>query len=63
MPMAYLYGKKFVGPITETILELREELYSIPYDTIDWNKARHSCAKVCYCPNSKILGIQLYNLS
>ncbi|RCV23074.1 hypothetical protein SETIT_4G270200v2 [Setaria italica] len=45
MPMAYLYGKKFVGPITPTILALREELYSIPYDTIDWIKARHSCAK------------------
>jgi hypothetical protein len=27
MAMAYLYGKKFVGPITETILALREELY------------------------------------
>ncbi|TKW23274.1 hypothetical protein SEVIR_4G282200v4 [Setaria viridis] len=47
MAMAYLYGKKFVGPITETILALREELYSIPYDTVDWDKARHSCAKIC----------------
>ncbi|CAL5040366.1 unnamed protein product [Urochloa decumbens] len=46
MPMAYLYGKKFVGPITQTIVALREELYSIPYHTIDWDKARHSCAKV-----------------
>ncbi|CAN6220183.1 unnamed protein product [Urochloa humidicola] len=45
MPMAYLYGKKFVGPITPTILALREELYSIPYANINWEEARHSCAK------------------
>ncbi|KAG8089612.1 hypothetical protein GUJ93_ZPchr0011g28904 [Zizania palustris] len=45
MPMAYLYGKKFVGPITPTISEIREELYDIPYNEIDWNKARNCCAK------------------
>lgn len=48
MPMAYLYGKKFVGPITPTILAIREELYSVPYNEIDWNKARDTCAKVRY---------------
>ncbi|KAJ4831638.1 hypothetical protein Tsubulata_024419 [Turnera subulata] len=42
-PMAYLYGKKFVGPITKLILSLRDELYNEPYDQIDWNRARHSC--------------------
>ena len=46
MPMAYLYGKKFVGPITPTILSIREEIYEIPYYEIDWNKARDTCAKV-----------------
>jgi achilleol B synthase len=45
--MAYLYGKKFVGPLTPTILSLREDLYSIPYEQINWDKARDSCAKVC----------------
>ncbi|PUZ45336.1 hypothetical protein GQ55_8G214400 [Panicum hallii var. hallii] len=45
MPMAYLYGKKFVGPITPTILSIRNELYNIPYSEIDWNKARDTCAK------------------
>ncbi|KAF2910506.1 hypothetical protein DAI22_11g104900 [Oryza sativa Japonica Group] len=45
MSMAYLYGKKFVGPITPTILEIREELYNIPYSEIDWKKARDCCAK------------------
>jgi achilleol B synthase len=44
--MSYLYGKKFVGPITPTILALREELYNVTYHEIDWNKARDTCAKV-----------------
>nr|CAB3468005.1 unnamed protein product [Digitaria exilis] len=46
MPMAFLYGKKFVGPITDTILSIREEIYSVPYNEVDWNIARTSCAKV-----------------
>lgn len=45
IPMAYLYGKKFVGPLTPTIMSLRKELYSIPYEQINWDKARDSCAK------------------
>nr|UTE10696.1 cycloartenol synthase [Calotropis procera] len=45
LPMSYLYGKRFVGPITPTILSLRRELYTEPYHEIDWNKARNQCAK------------------
>uniref|UniRef100_A0ACD6AJV0 Uncharacterized protein n=2 Tax=Avena sativa TaxID=4498 RepID=A0ACD6AJV0_AVESA len=45
MPMSYLYGKKFVGPITPAILAIREELYGVPYHEIDWSKARDTCAK------------------
>ncbi|OWM88914.1 hypothetical protein CDL15_Pgr020868 [Punica granatum] len=33
------------GPITPLIQELREELHTQPYDTINWRKARHFCAK------------------
>lgn len=46
LPMSYLYGKRFVGPITPTVLSLRKELYNIPYHDIDWNEARNLCAKV-----------------
>jgi hypothetical protein len=46
MSMAYLYGKKFVGPITTTILALRDDLYNTAYEKVNWDKARHSCAKV-----------------
>ncbi|KAK7323244.1 hypothetical protein VNO77_26709 [Canavalia gladiata] len=45
LPMSYLYGKRFVGPITPLILELRAELFNQSYHKINWNKARHICAK------------------
>lgn len=45
MPMSYLYGKRFVGPITELVKSLREEIYIQPYHEINWNKARNTCAK------------------
>ncbi|KAL6629498.1 hypothetical protein ACP70R_029263 [Stipagrostis hirtigluma subsp. patula] len=45
LPVAYLYGKRFVGPITPIILSLRDEIYNTSYDKIDWNEARCSCAK------------------
>ncbi|XP_065878399.1 beta-amyrin synthase-like [Euphorbia lathyris] len=44
-PIAYLYGKKYTGPITDLIIQLRKELYIQPYNQINWNKARNSCLK------------------
>uniref|UniRef100_A0A0D9X6A3 Squalene cyclase N-terminal domain-containing protein n=1 Tax=Leersia perrieri TaxID=77586 RepID=A0A0D9X6A3_9ORYZ len=44
--ISYLYAKKFVARITPTILSLRDELYSVPYTEVDWNKARGNCAKI-----------------
>nr|WNA08417.1 lanosterol synthase [Cyclocarya paliurus] len=45
MPMSYLYGKKYVGPITELVKSIRRELYNEPYELINWNKARNTVAK------------------
>nr|BBI55112.1 multifunctional oxidosqualene cyclase [Bauhinia forficata] len=45
LPMSYLYGKRFVGPITPLIFQLREELFTQPYREINWKNARHLCAK------------------
>ncbi|XP_061347228.1 beta-amyrin synthase-like [Gastrolobium bilobum] len=45
LPMSYLYGKRFVGPITPLVLQLREEIFIQPYHKINWKKARHACAK------------------
>ncbi|XWS20503.1 hypothetical protein CRYUN_Cryun31cG0106700 [Craigia yunnanensis] len=44
-PMSCLYAKKFVGPITPLILQLREELHIEPYHKINWKQKRHLCAK------------------
>ncbi|XP_052181057.1 dammarenediol II synthase-like [Diospyros lotus] len=45
MPMSYLYGRKWHGPITDFIKQLRQEIHTKPYDEIDWNKARHDCCQ------------------
>ncbi|ESW19794.1 hypothetical protein PHAVU_006G156000 [Phaseolus vulgaris] len=45
MPMSYIYGKRFACPITPLIKDLREELFTQPYDESMWKKARHKCAK------------------
>ena len=46
LPLSYLYGKRFVCPITPLIQQLREELHTQPYNQINWRKVRHLCAKV-----------------
>ncbi|WCJ34665.1 Cycloartenol synthase [Euphorbia peplus] len=45
LPMSYLYGKRYVGPITSVVLSIRRELYGIPYHEINWDSARFLCAK------------------
>ncbi|KAL5178492.1 Cycloartenol synthase [Glycine soja] len=45
LPMSYLYGRRFVGPINTIILSLRKELYTIPYHLLNWNEAKNLCAK------------------
>ncbi|KAL8553431.1 hypothetical protein ACS0TY_001925 [Phlomoides rotata] len=55
MPMSYVYGKRFVAPITPLILQLRQELYDQPYEQINWRNIRHRCAKEdLYYPHSFI---------
>ncbi|EEF35089.1 Cycloartenol synthase, putative [Ricinus communis] len=67
MPMSYLYGKRFVGPITPLILQIREEIYNEPYNKIKWNSVRHLCAKEDnYFPHptiQKLLWDALYTFS
>ncbi|CAO2831851.1 unnamed protein product [Amaranthus hypochondriacus] len=45
LPMSYLYGRRFVAPITQLILSLRTELFKQPYHEINWNKAKNTFAK------------------
>ncbi|XP_019150037.1 PREDICTED: cycloartenol synthase 2-like isoform X2 [Ipomoea nil] len=58
LPMSYLYGKRYVGPINSTILSLRRELYNHDYHQIDWDLARNQCAKEdLYYPHPAIQDI------
>ncbi|KAK4352553.1 hypothetical protein RND71_028071 [Anisodus tanguticus] len=66
LPMCYLYGKRFVGPITPTVLSLRKELFTVPYHEVDWDEARNECAKIlnmlcCWVedPNSEAFKLHL----
>ncbi|KAJ1267466.1 hypothetical protein BS78_07G058400 [Paspalum vaginatum] len=59
MPISYVYGKRFVGPITPLVHELRNELYNEAFDEIDWNKARTACSEEDVYFQSSILGIAL----
>ncbi|CAM8877446.1 unnamed protein product [Rhodiola kirilowii] len=55
LPMSYLYGKRFIGPLTPLILQLRKELHTEPYNQINWKKMRHVCCKEdVYYPHPKI---------
>ncbi|KAJ9691010.1 hypothetical protein PVL29_013262 [Vitis rotundifolia] len=55
MPMSYLYGTRFQAPITDLVLQLREEMHTKPYHEINWAKARLLCAKEdYYYPHSLI---------
>ena len=57
LPMSYLYGKRFVGPINSMVLSLRKELYTLPYHLIDWDRSRNLCHKVSF---PKIIMQQYY---
>ncbi|KAF5944610.1 hypothetical protein HYC85_018687 [Camellia sinensis] len=63
MPMSYLYGRKYHGPITDLVKSLRREIHTKPYEEIDWNKARHDgCKEDLYYHHTFIqdlLGISL----
>ncbi len=45
LPMCVVYGKRATGPPSPLTESLREELYSTPYDSLNWNAARFHCCK------------------
>ncbi|KAI8978140.1 terpenoid cyclases/protein prenyltransferase alpha-alpha toroid [Pilobolus umbonatus] len=58
LPMGYVYARRKSAPLTEFTESLREELYTQPYHTIDWNKQRNNVAKVdLYTPHAKIMDL------
>lgn len=56
LPMSYIWSKRWTGPVTETVEQLRTELYTQPYNSIDWASHRNSIAETDnYHPKSPLL--------
>ncbi|KAI9887388.1 MAG: Lanosterol synthase (Oxidosqualene--lanosterol cyclase) [Watsoniomyces obsoletus] len=56
LPMSYMYSKRWTCPSTPLVLELRDELYTEPYDSIDFAWHRNSISPMDnYHPKSWIL--------
>ncbi|KAF9203447.1 Lanosterol synthase (Oxidosqualene--lanosterol cyclase), partial [Podila verticillata] len=45
IPMSYLYGRRATAPLTPLTRQLREELYTQPYDSISWHAQRNNICK------------------
>ncbi len=53
LPMSYLYGVRFQGPLDETIRDLRAELFAGRFDEIDWEETRDDVSETdAYVPHS-----------
>ncbi|KAJ6576339.1 terpene synthase [Mycena sp. CBHHK59/15] len=64
LPMSYLYRVRFQAPETPLILALRKELYTSPYNTIDWPAQRNNIAAVdVYAPHTRLLNFINFFLS
>lgn len=46
LPMSYCFGNKVKGAETELVKELRKELYTTGYDSINWKKARRQACEI-----------------
>ncbi|KXS11604.1 terpene synthase [Gonapodya prolifera JEL478] len=56
LPMGYFYGRKWSAPLDELTKSLREELYTVPYEEVDWAKARDDIApEDLYQPHSTLM--------
>lgn len=64
LPMSYIYGKRATGNMTPLVTSIKEELYPMPYDEIDWNSARNLIAKEdLYYPHPVLQDILWWTLS
>nr|A0A125SXN2.1 RecName: Full=Alpha-onocerin synthase LCD [Lycopodium clavatum]BAU46472.1 onocerin synthase [Lycopodium clavatum] len=59
LPMSYIYARRLSHHLTKIIEDLRKELYTIPYEDIDWNHARKLGAKEEIVPRSVVQDVIL----
>lgn len=58
LSMSYLYSTKFQTPVNDLILQLRKELYTQDFDSINWSSHRNTVSGVdLYYPHSKLLDV------
>eukprot|EP00744_Colponema_vietnamica_P017630 GILI01024806.1.p1 GENE.GILI01024806.1~~GILI01024806.1.p1 ORF type:complete len:703 (-),score=134.18 GILI01024806.1:556-2412(-) len=58
LPMGYLYGRRWHGPITPVVAEIRKELYVERYEAIHWPKQRHNVYEAdVYTPHSMLYDV------
>lgn len=58
LPMGYIYALRLSAPLTEFTQSLREELYTEPYDQIDWNRQRNNVSVAdLYTPHTKLMDV------
>ncbi|GAA5979903.1 hypothetical protein JCM5350_005536 [Sporobolomyces pararoseus] len=63
IPMGYLSGKGYQADVDETILSLRQELYTQPYDSIDWPSLRNNVSSAdLYSPHSRTANLCFFAL-
>eukprot|EP00731_Ephydatia_muelleri_P036509 Em0268g1a len=56
LPMGYCYALRLSGKLTKITMELREELYTQAYDTINWASQRNNVVPGdVYTPHSRVL--------
>ena len=58
--MGYCYARRVKAPESKIITELREELYTAPYASVDWAAQRNNVAPGdIYMPHSTALDLTL----
>ena len=56
--MGYCYAKRVSAAQSQIISDLREELYTVPYASIDWPAQRNNIATGdIYTPHSRALNL------
>lgn len=56
LPMSYCYARRVRGEESEVVRQLREELYTVPYDVIEWDLQRNNVSAAdLYYPHTKFL--------
>lgn len=54
--MSYVYGIRGTAEIHDIQMCLRDELYGVPYSSIDWDGARNTCASIdLYAPHTALM--------